>query len=102
MPVFDYQCENCGKIKEHFLKEAVPAVACDCGKMAKRLFTLGRMAPPETPIWSKSMGVSPEQIPEMNKVYPHHEYHKGTGDLRVRNAKHRDKLAHELGMTVLS
>jgi len=102
MPLFDYKCSKCGEIQEHFLKKPRKFMKCSCGGMAKRLFTLGcRQAPPETPIWSKSMGVAPDQIKEMNRIYPHHEYHPETGDLRVRNYQHQKKLAKELGMAVL-
>lgn len=103
MPVFDFQCQECGVVDEVFLPKVKRSGKCSaCGSRTKRLFTLGRRANPESPIWSKAMGVAPQQITEMNEIYPDHEYHPLTGDLRVRNAGHRDKLAQQLGMAVLS
>ncbi len=103
MPMFDFQCQECGIVKEVFLRKVRRTGKCgDCGGKTKRLFTLGRRAQPESPIWSTAMGVAPDQIREMNAIYPDHEYHPQTGDLRVMNAKHRDKLAADIGLTVLS
>jgi len=103
MPQFDFQCQECGAVREQWLRRARHKGKCpDCGGQTKRLYTLGRHAQPETPIWSASMGISPDQIPEMNALYPDHEYHPETGDLRINNARHRDKVARQLGMTVLS
>lgn len=101
MPLFDYKCEKCNEVQEFFLKNARKSVQCNCGGVAKRIYTVRAMAL-DTPIWSKAMGVAPEQIEEMNRIYPDHVYHPKTGDLRVMNARHRDKLAHQLGMSVLS
>lgn len=103
MPVFDFQCQECHQVHEVFLPKVKRTGKCSaCGSRTKRLFTLGRRAAPESPIWSKAMGVSPNQIKEMNAIYPEHQYHPETGDLRVMNAGHRDKLAAQLGMAVLS
>lgn len=40
MRVYDYKCQDCGTVKEHFVRNSeVRTVTCDCGGTADRILT---------------------------------------------------------------
>lgn len=102
MAIFDYKCSKCGDVTEHVLLKAEGSMPCPkCGQPAKRIFSVGNKNHGEThEMWSVAMGINPDQIPEMKKRFPHHEYHPVTGDLKVKNYQHQKQLAKELGMCI--
>ncbi len=107
MPLFDYECKDCGSVFEVFLPgtgNPAAEIVCElCNKeKARRVYSLGRggRSGNGRSFWSKSMGVLPEQIPEMKQHFPDHTYHPQTGDLLVEGPRHRNKLCKELGMIV--
>ncbi|MFA6089887.1 MAG: zinc ribbon domain-containing protein [Candidatus Woesearchaeota archaeon] len=54
MPVFDYKCNNCGKVFEEFV-QGTPEIKCSCGSLeVEKLFS-----PPSAPANFKGEGWSP-------------------------------------------
>ena len=107
MPMYDFKCEDCGKIKAELIPTYIEVedacIRCPaCDGDSFRIFTLGKgvSAGEGRTMWSKAMGINPEQIQQMNKRYPHHKYHPITGDLQVNGPVHQKKLAKELGMAI--
>ena len=106
MPLHDYKCQECGHVEEELHRG--PGLAKElgvcpvCGGESKKIYSAGMRRHAEgTEIWSKAMGVNPDQIPQMKKLYPDHEYHPETGDLRIRGFQDQKRKARELGMEIL-
>lgn len=72
-----------------------------CLGMAKRIFSLGRgvRSGGSSTIYSRSMGVHPNQIPEMEKRFPGRRY-APDGRLKVNGFEHQKKLAKEHNMVI--
>lgn len=43
MPLYDFMCDSCGKIKEKFfhINDCPEAIECECGKKAKKIISVG-------------------------------------------------------------
>lgn len=43
MPLYDFECTVCGKIKDEFYKidECPSKIKCECGKMMKKILAIG-------------------------------------------------------------
>jgi putative FmdB family regulatory protein len=39
MPLYDYECRNCGKVNDVIAPVAADTLACKCGASMKRLFS---------------------------------------------------------------
>ena len=103
MPLFDYRCEKCQSIEEKLLPKVQPSVPCKvCGAVAKRMFSVGRgsRSGEGRTIWSRSMGINPDQIPEMKKRFPDDNYRPSDGAMEINGYKHQKKIAQRLGMGI--
>ena len=59
MPMYDYECPDCGVIERQFSMDDVQkSVKCECGKKATRVFTV-----PNRIIRFKNIVMKPENIP---------------------------------------
>lgn len=95
MPIYVYRCD-CGRVVEEFTHEYCPPanLVCNgCGGIAQRRLDmeLGSVDSQqvENPRWSASMGVEPNQIPDAMRLFPGSEYHPVSGDLLIKNRKHK-------------
>jgi putative FmdB family regulatory protein len=103
VPLFDFECSKCKRITEEIHRYPREKSECpECGAESRRIFTVGGRRHGECrEIWSKAMGINPNQIAEMKERFPHHEYHPVTGDLKVKGYEHQKQLAKELGMAIM-
>ncbi len=104
MPLFDFKCEKCGDVitDQLFRKDPPILIPCKlCPGMAKRIFSLGRGAGSgeSRTIYSRSMGVHPNQIADMEKRYPGRKY-SPDGKLEVKGFQHQKRLAKEHNMVI--
>ena len=103
MPLFDFKCEKCNDVQERLFRKDPPIlIPCKlCVGMAKRIFSLGRGpgSGESRTIYSRSMGVHPDQIPEMEKRFPGRKY-APDGRLEVKGFEHQKKLAKEHNMVI--
>lgn len=103
MPLFDFKCEKCGDVQERFFRKDPPTLApCEiCPGMAKRIFSLGRGSGSggSRTIYSRSMGVHPNQIAEMERIHPGRKY-APDGRLEVNGFQHQKELAKEHNMVI--
>jgi len=53
------------------------------------------------PMKSRGAAVRPEQVNEMRKLYPGHEFDVKTGEAIFRNASHRQKCLRDRGLVDL-
>lgn len=104
MPLFDFECKNCRKVVEDkfFRKDPPNSMQCPiCGHPAYRIFSLGRgvRSGESRTIYSRSMGVHPNQIAEMERLHPGRKY-APDGRLEVNGFEHQKKLAKEHNMVI--
>lgn len=43
MPIYDHECQQCGKIFEAISPYFLETIQCDCGGLAKRIISCGRV-----------------------------------------------------------
>jgi len=56
MPLYDYQCESCGYIEEHYVSPDERVMVCSqCGGEARRIFSPGNNHPNEDAGWIRSV-----------------------------------------------
>jgi hypothetical protein len=107
MPLFrfEFKCENCHSIEEKFFKSPpITAVCSDCSGVSVRTAIPGRKTRRKTrgeikTIYSRSMGVHPNQIADMEKNHPGRKY-APDGRLEVNGFQHQKKLAKEHNMVI--
>lgn len=51
----------------------------------------------QSPLLSNSAGINPEQIPEMRRRFPHHEFHPD-GRMIFNSHAHRERCLRDIGM----
>jgi len=103
VPLFDFKCSKCGNVDEQMHRYPRKTSTCPvCGSMSKRIFTLGRgsQSGEGRVIYSSAMGCHPDQIPEMKRHFPHHEF-TPDGRMIVRGPAAQKRIAKELNMVVL-
>lgn len=108
MPTYEYVCGVCGHREDQVRRIEERDDPADCpvcprplpGKTLER-DVVGSMKAHtdmgyQSPILSESLGVHPDQIPAMKRMYPHHNY---TPDGRMVLSSHseRNKVLKELG-----
>jgi hypothetical protein len=106
----EFTCKLCNFTKEY--EEFKSPMKCpECGHGFYRLTCLKKSRETEnfvsigyqdSPRWSWSMGVNPQDIPAMMQRYPNRQYHPKTGQLLVKNRPHKRKLMKEHRMHELS
>ena len=99
---YNFMCQQCGIFTKAFnLKtETVPKTTrCNCGKRAKQTFMQKAKARPNSPFYSKALGIHPCQINQMKKRFPHHEFN-ADGDMLIKNYREQKKITTELGMAL--
>ena len=103
MPLFKFGfiCEGCGKQEDRFFKNPPPTIVCSsCSDFAKLISRLPRKTRGGSKtIYSRSMGVHPDQIPEMERIHPGRKY-APDGRLEVKGFEHQKKLAKEHNMVI--
>jgi len=102
MPIYEYQCEKCKKIKEIFRHKVRPLkkVVCDCGGVMSKLISLSNTNVKENPRYSKAMGVNVTQVEEARKLWPDAVFNE-QGDLLITNRKEKKKWMKRRGMIEL-
>ena len=108
MPLYTYKCDKCGNvfdthvsIKNRNDTQHCPSCNGPSGRdVEAELKDMGNFneTMQDHPRWSWSMGIHRDRIPEMRKKFPDRNYHPKTGQLEVRNRKHKLQLMKEHGM----
>ena len=99
MPLFKFKfkCDNCHNIEERFFKVSPATIVCSvCSEISVRINSIipkTRGGVSRT-IYSRSMGVHPDQIPEMEKNHPGRKY-APDGRLEINGFQHQKKMAKE-------
>ncbi len=99
--IYTFVCQNggCGKVFQQYVSGDAAATECPtCETIAHRQEFSEKHAALDydKPILSSSLGISPAQIPEAMKKFPHHEY-APDGRMIIRNHYERKKIMKELG-----
>lgn len=103
MPIYEFQCGNCGHKDEKYVKRIFqrPRMMCSkCGKWMKRTFSQVNATMNGYPHWSGSMGVNVSQIPEYKKYYPGAVFNK-RGDILVKSRNHKKEIMRRRGLVEL-
>lgn len=64
MPIYDYKCQECGRVHEHYAKIDQAVMPCDeCAGIAKRMITARYSVIPDLqPYWDPHIGKEPVYI----------------------------------------
>ena len=91
MPLYDYECQSCGKITEDYapMSECNKPIDCECGKMMEKIITRGATSLASKERYSNTMGVNPSKIGKAMKDFPGSEY---TPDGRLIIKSRADKM----------
>lgn len=101
--LMNFECSKCGIFGKlfHDTERTPKTTKCKCGKRAARTFMAqrGQRANPQSPFYSKALGIHPSQIDEMCRDNPDHEFND-EGDMLIKNWQHQKKVTDELGMAL--
>jgi putative FmdB family regulatory protein len=104
MPTYEYACNVCShredKVRVIAKRDQTSACPkCSAGVMHRDVAASMRPHTDmgfQTPVYSDSLGCNPEQIPEMQRRFPHHEY-LPDGRLVMRSHTERTRIIKEMG-----
>ena len=103
MPLFKFKfvCEDCGIEEEKFFKISPITIVCSvCSGVSNRtVIPVRRTRNESSTIFSRSMGVHPNQIAEFEKRFPGRKYALD-GRLEVNGFQHQKRLAREHNMVI--
>lgn len=71
MPIYEYACTKCNKIKEEWVKNCDVEVKCDCGGDTVRQF------PTKTRVHYKALGFHKTDYDRHGRRGPHSDPHEG-------------------------
>ncbi len=102
MPIYEYQCPNCGTKEEVFTPKYEPPefIDCKCGSRKKKIISLPNTDLKNNERLSNVMGVNPRQIPEAEKRFPGSKY-TPEGKLIINSRQDKKKKMKERGLTEL-
>jgi putative FmdB family regulatory protein len=78
MPIYDFRCENCQRVKENFAKIEERTMICDCGGKMNRLI-------------SRNYCVHSD-------LKPYIDEHIGVKPVYVKSKQHREQLMKKHGV----
>jgi len=56
MPIYDFECEDCGWIQESIQRHDVDGISCHCGGIAKKIISVsGQYIANQDAVWLKSV-----------------------------------------------
>jgi hypothetical protein len=104
MPLFKFKfvCEDCGVEEEKFLKTSPITIVCSaCSGVSNQTIVSGHKTrgSGSSTMYSRSMGVHPNQIPEFERRFPGRKY-APDGRLEVNGFQHQKKLATEHNLVI--
>jgi len=103
MPLFKFKfvCENCGVEEEKFFKVSPVTIICSIcsGTSVRTVIPVHKTRGGSRTIYSRSMGVHPNQIADMDRQHPGRKY-APDGRLEVNGFQHQKKLAREHNMVI--
>jgi putative FmdB family regulatory protein len=91
LPLYDYECNDCGKQDEDFamMADCDKPITCECGGQMDRFFSQAATSIAAKERFSTVMGVAPKQIEKAMGMYPGSEY---TNDGRLIVKSRNDKM----------
>lgn len=103
MPVYCYECPECGR-KDELLRRMAqssdPAPCPACGNGMRRDYLAEHVHSPDqgyqTPLLSDALGIHPSQIPEAQQRFPHHKF-APDGRMVLESHSERNRVMKELG-----
>jgi putative FmdB family regulatory protein len=86
MPIYDYECRNCGIIENIWAKMDEEIIPCKhCGEPAWRIISACQIMPDIKPRWEENIA--------HNEKAPHGSY--------IESRQHRDRLCKEFGINII-
>jgi putative FmdB family regulatory protein len=76
MPIYEFTCDVCKRTEEVFQHKAKPSkyITCKCGARMRKIVSQVNTDLEQNVRFSNSMGVSPRQVKEAERLYPGSEY----------------------------
>jgi putative FmdB family regulatory protein len=103
MPTYTYVCKTHGAFDESRLiaTRDEPASCPECKKPAKR-DAMASIKPHtdtgyQTEMVSEALGVNPDQIPEIQKQFPHHRFNPKTGAMLIGSHQEFKRVLKDIG-----
>lgn len=111
MPIYTYQCDHCGRQDDDYrpMEKRNEPMRCPqldgatgpCPGLMRRHHASELQGTPQTdwtePVYSEAAGVHPDQVPEMRRRFPHHEFTKD-GRMIFRSRAHQKRCLRDIGM----